>query len=37
MSIRDGCRVGLGKLKDYISNWGMTWSAEEYIKKPPDN
>jgi hypothetical protein len=22
--------------KDYISNWGMTWSAEEYIKKPPE-
>jgi hypothetical protein len=28
--------VGLGKLQDYISNWGMTWSAEEYIKKLPE-
>lgn len=28
--------VGLGPLSDYISNWGMTWDAEEYIRKLPE-
>jgi len=28
--------VGLGKIQDYISNWGMTWNVEEYKKKLPE-
>lgn len=28
--------VGLGKIQDYISNWGMTWDVEEYKKKLPE-
>jgi len=28
--------VGLGKLQDYISTWGMTWDAEAYKKKLPE-
>lgn len=28
--------VGLGTLQDYISNWGITWNVEEYIKKLPE-
>ncbi|MCX6303168.1 MAG: hypothetical protein NTW82_13400 [Bacteroidia bacterium] len=25
--------VGLGKLQDYVSEWGIIWNAEEYKKK----
>lgn len=25
--------VGLGKLQEYVSSWGMTWNVEEYKKK----
>jgi hypothetical protein len=25
--------VGLGKLQDYVSEWGITWNAEEHKKK----
>ena len=28
--------VGLGKLQDYISDFGMTWNVEEYKKKLPE-
>lgn len=28
--------VGLGRIQDYISNWGMTWNVEEYKKKLPE-
>ena len=28
--------VGLGKLQDYVSRWGITWDAEEYKKKLPE-
>ena len=28
--------VGLGPIQDYISNWGITWDAEEYKKKLPE-
>jgi hypothetical protein len=28
--------VGLGKLQDYISNYGLTWNPEEYKKKLPE-
>jgi hypothetical protein len=28
--------VGLGKLQDYVSHLGITWNAEEYIKKLPE-
>ncbi len=28
--------VGLGKLQDYISNYGLTWNPEEYEKKLPE-
>jgi hypothetical protein len=28
--------VGLGSIQEYISNWGMTWNIEEYIKKLPE-
>lgn len=27
--------VGLGKLRDYISYWGLTWNVEEYKKNLP--
>jgi hypothetical protein len=27
--------VGLGKLQDYLNNWGITWNAEEYKKHLP--
>jgi len=27
--------VGLGKLQDYVSYWGMTWNVEEYKKNLP--
>jgi len=29
-------QVGLGKLQDNISHFGMTWNAEEYKKKLPE-
>ena len=28
--------VGLGKFQDYISDFGLTWNVEEYIKKLPE-
>jgi len=28
--------VELGRIQDYISNWGMTWNVEEYKKKLPE-
>lgn len=28
--------VGLGKLQEYVSQWGITWDAEEYKKKLPE-
>jgi hypothetical protein len=28
--------VGLGPLKDYVANWGLTWDAEAYKKKLPE-
>lgn len=28
--------VGLGKLQDYLSNWGLKWDVEAYKKKLPD-
>lgn len=28
--------VGLGKLQEYVSQWGITWNAEEYKKKLPE-
>ncbi len=28
--------VGLGKLQDYVSQWNITWEAEEYKKKLPE-
>lgn len=28
--------VGLGKLQDYISIWGVKWDAEEYKKELPE-
>jgi len=28
--------VGLGKLQDYISHYGITWNPEEYKKKLPE-
>ncbi len=28
--------VGLGSLQDYVSNWGIVWNVEEYIKKLPE-
>ena len=29
-------KVGLGKIQDYIANWGLTWDAEAYKKKLPE-
>lgn len=29
-------KVGLGKLQDYISNWGLKWDAEAYKKTLPE-
>jgi len=28
--------VGLGSLSDYVGNWQLKWSVEEYIKKLPE-
>ncbi|MPR32024.1 DUF6624 domain-containing protein [Salmonirosea aquatica] len=28
--------VGLGKLQEYVSGWGITWNVEEYKKKLPE-
>lgn len=29
-------KVGLGPLKDYIANWGLSWDPEEYKRKLPE-
>jgi hypothetical protein len=28
--------VEIGRIQDYISNWGITWNVEDYKKKLPE-